>query len=133
MGHAKIEDYNKVPVYQIDPLTDPRWQEFTARHPRASVFHSSGWLRALQLAYGYEPIAYTLSPPQSEVANAVVFSRIRSWATGRRLVSLPFSDHCEPLVDGDVDAAERCDVHRRATGGEPHADPTAEVVAGAGH
>jgi lipid II:glycine glycyltransferase (peptidoglycan interpeptide bridge formation enzyme) len=28
-----------------------------------------------------------------------VFCRIDSWLTGRRLVSLPFSDHCEPLVD----------------------------------
>jgi lipid II:glycine glycyltransferase (peptidoglycan interpeptide bridge formation enzyme) len=28
-----------------------------------------------------------------------VFCDIRSWLTGRRLVSLPFSDHCEPLVD----------------------------------
>jgi CelD/BcsL family acetyltransferase involved in cellulose biosynthesis len=93
-------------VYQIDPLTDPRWDELAARHSGASVFHSSGWLRALQLSYGYEPIAYTLSSPRSEVVNAVVFSRIRSWATGRRLVSLPFSDHCEPLVDRDVDAAE---------------------------
>jgi hypothetical protein len=95
-----------VPVYQIDPLTDRRWQDLTERHPRASVFHSSGWLRALQLTYGYEPIAYTLSSPGSELTNAVVFSRIRSWATGRKLVSLPFSDHCEPLVDRNEDAAE---------------------------
>jgi CelD/BcsL family acetyltransferase involved in cellulose biosynthesis len=95
-----------MPVYQIDPLTDPRWQELAARHPRASVFHSSGWLRALKKTYGYEPIAYTLSPPGSELANAVAFSRIRSWATGQRLVSLPFSDHCEPLVDSDADATE---------------------------
>jgi len=27
-----------------------------------------------------------------------VFCLIRSWLTGRRIVSLPFSDHCEPLV-----------------------------------
>jgi hypothetical protein len=47
-----------------------------------------------------------LSPPASELANAVVFARVRSWATGRRLVSLPFSDHCEPLVDCDKDSAD---------------------------
>jgi CelD/BcsL family acetyltransferase involved in cellulose biosynthesis len=29
----------------------------------------------------------------------VVFCQVESWLTGRRLVSLPFSDHCEPLVD----------------------------------
>lgn len=93
-------------VYKIDPLTDPRWQELTVRHPRASVFHSTGWLRALQLSYGYEPVAYTVSPPRSELANAVVFARIESWATGRRLVSLPFSDHCELLVDSDSNSTE---------------------------
>jgi hypothetical protein len=28
-----------------------------------------------------------------------VFCCVKSWLTGRRFVSLPFSDHCEPLVD----------------------------------
>jgi Acetyltransferase (GNAT) domain len=32
-----------------------------------------------------------------------VFCRVESWLTGRRLVSLPFSDHCEPLVDTEQD------------------------------
>jgi len=32
--------------------------------------------------------------------DALVACRITSWITGRRLVSLPFSDHCEPLVEG---------------------------------
>ena len=31
----------------------------------------------------------------------LVFCRIHSWLTGRRLVSLPFSDHCEPLYDSE--------------------------------
>jgi len=34
----------------------------------------------------------------------MVFCRINSWLTGRRLVSLPFSDHCEPLCDSNEDA-----------------------------
>jgi hypothetical protein len=29
----------------------------------------------------------------------LVFCRVRSWLTGRRSISLPFSDHCEPLVE----------------------------------
>jgi lipid II:glycine glycyltransferase (peptidoglycan interpeptide bridge formation enzyme) len=29
----------------------------------------------------------------------MLFCRVTSWLTGRRLVSLPFSDHCEPLVN----------------------------------
>jgi len=31
--------------------------------------------------------------------NGLVFCLVESWITGRRLVSLPFSDHCELLVD----------------------------------
>jgi hypothetical protein len=84
-------------VYQIDPVGDPRWSEFLKKHPSASVFHTPGWLEALRRTYDYEPIAYTSSPPGAEIRNGLVFCRIDSWLTGRRLVSLPFSDHCEPL------------------------------------
>ncbi len=42
----------------------------------------------------------TTCAPDRELANAIVFCRVSSWLTGRRLVSLPFSDHCQPLVSG---------------------------------
>jgi hypothetical protein len=44
-------------------------------------------------------VVYTTSSPAGELKNGIVFCRIRSWVTGSRMVSLPFSDHCEPLVD----------------------------------
>jgi hypothetical protein len=87
-------------VYSFDPLRDPRWDDFVERHPHASVFHTTGWLSALERTYGFRPIAFTTSAPPDDLTNALVFARIRSWLTGQRLVSLPFSDHCEPLVDG---------------------------------
>lgn len=86
-------------VYAIDPLQDDRWHELIVRHPNASVFHTRGWLRALQVTYGYEPVAFTTSTPSQELKNALLFCVVRSWLTGDRLVSLPFSDHCEPLVE----------------------------------
>jgi hypothetical protein len=88
-------------VREINPIHDPGWLDFTERHPRASVFHTPGWLEALRRTYGYEPVALTTSPPSHELTNGVVFCRVSSWLTGRRMVSLPFSDHCEPLVDSD--------------------------------
>jgi CelD/BcsL family acetyltransferase involved in cellulose biosynthesis len=92
-------------VYEIDPIGDPRWAALVNRHPRASVFHSPGWLKALRAVYGYEPVALSTSAPGSDLTNGLVFCGIRSWLTGRRLVSLPFSDHCEPLIDraGELD------------------------------
>ena len=87
----------------IQPLRDPRWDAFLQDHPRASVFHSSAWLSALSKTYGYQPVAFTTTPAGQALRNAMVFCRVESWLTGRRLVSLPFSDHCEPLVDAEGD------------------------------
>jgi hypothetical protein len=87
-------------------LEDQRWLEFTHGHPRASVFHTPGWLQALHRTYGYEPIVYTTSPPGATLTNGIVFCRINSWLTGRRMVSLPFADHCEPLVEQQEDREE---------------------------
>jgi hypothetical protein len=86
-------------VYETDPMQDPRWEELARKHPRASVFHCSSWLKALRRTYDYEPFVVTTCSPDTELTNGLLFCRVRSWLTGGRLVSLPFSDHCEPLVD----------------------------------
>lgn len=83
----------------LDPLGDTRWFELIKKHPAASVFHSAEWLSALKSAYGYEPEVYAICGPSSELMSGVVFCKVESSFTGRRLVSLPFSDHCEPLVE----------------------------------
>jgi len=41
----------------------------------------------------------TTSPPGEELRNGIVFCLVKSWLTGRRAVSLPFADHCQPLVE----------------------------------
>ena len=90
-------------VHQFDPLTDPRWTPFVDAHPKSSIFHTAPWLKSLQQTYGYRPVAYTTSAAGEALTNAIVFCRVESWLTGRRLVSLPFSDHCEPLLDSAED------------------------------
>lgn len=91
--------HSKNGIYAIDPLRDDRWPEFTDRNPSASVFHTRGWVSALKASYGYDPVAFTTCSPSDHLTNAVLYCTVRSWLTGTRLVSLPFSDHCEPLVD----------------------------------
>ena len=90
-------------VYQFQPLENSRWSELLERHPRASVFHTVEWLEALRCTYGYEPVAFTTSPPDSILENGIVACRVNSWLTGSRLVSVPFADHCEPLVNDSTD------------------------------
>jgi len=93
-------------IYTIDPLSDPRWNMFLVRNQQAGVFHSPGWLQALQDTYGYRPIVFTTSAPSSPLSNGVAFCNVTSWVTGRRLVSLPFSDHCDALVNSQEEARE---------------------------
>jgi hypothetical protein len=93
-----------VKVFEIDPLQDDRWNSFIARHPRASVFHRREWLQTLKNAYDYLPVAFTLCSPGSPLTNAWVFCTVKSILTGKRMVSLPFSDHCEPLVESTEEA-----------------------------
>jgi hypothetical protein len=90
-------------IHRIDPIQDPRWARFINNHPRASVFHSLPWLEALRRTYRYEPIVYTTATQLEELKNGLLFCRVQSWLTGRRLVSLPFSDHCEPLVEDPME------------------------------
>jgi CelD/BcsL family acetyltransferase involved in cellulose biosynthesis len=90
-------------VHRLDPVQDPRWPEFLAGNCNSSIFHTVDWLRTLQSTYGYEPLVYTTAAPGEALTNGIVFCRVKSWLTGQRQVSLPFSDHCEPLVDGTAE------------------------------
>lgn len=85
-------------LFAVNPLSDCRWVELLQKHSDASIFHTPAWLQALHRTYGYEPVVFTTSPPNVPLKNGMAFCRIRSWLTGNRLVSLPFSDHCQPLV-----------------------------------
>lgn len=92
---------NPILVYRIDPLHDSRWATFIEGHLDASVFHTPQWLEALRRTYRYEPVALTTTAPGKDLTNGIVFCRVQSWLTGRRMVSLPFSDHCQPLVGSE--------------------------------
>jgi hypothetical protein len=97
---------NATELFAIDPLADLRWNELVEQHPSSSVFHTTEWLRALHSTYGYEPVVYSNCGLSSPMTAGLVFCKVESWLTGRRLVSLPFSDHCEPLVQSPAELKE---------------------------
>jgi len=85
---------------------DSRWDELVVSHPNASIFHDRSWLETLNRTYGYEPYVLTSSPFDQPLENGIVVCRVSSWITGARLVSLPFSDHCAPLLEENDKAEE---------------------------
>jgi hypothetical protein len=86
-------------VHRINPLQDPRWDRFVQQHPKASIFHTRGWLESLNRTYGYTPFVLTTSAAGSDLTNGLLFCQVKSWLTGKRFVSVPFADHCDPLFE----------------------------------
>ena len=86
-------------VRQFRPLEDNGWDDFVRRARNSSIFHTRAWLEALRRTYGYEPVAFTTSRGGLAPEDCLLFCQVKSWLTGSRLVSLPFSDHCALLVE----------------------------------
>jgi CelD/BcsL family acetyltransferase involved in cellulose biosynthesis len=90
-------------IYRLSPESDGRWASLVASHPRSSVFHTLPWLEALRKTYGHAAVVFTLCPPDRELTNGILFAEVNSWLTGVRLVSMPYSDHCDPLVSSEAE------------------------------
>ena len=77
----------------FNPLDCAWWDELLRNSPGAGFFHSSPWARVLHEAYGYEP-CYLASVEDSRFTALLPCMEVRSPITGKRGVSLPFTDYC---------------------------------------
>lgn len=81
----------------FNPLREDGWDAQAAFHPRASFFHSSKWARVLNATYGHVP--HYLGVMREDRARALLpILEVNSLLTGRRGVSVPFSDECGLLA-----------------------------------
>src|SRR5262249_33605046 len=81
------------------PLTSPDWNTHLLTSASAALFHTTHWLRVLHESYGYRPY-YFACFQDKQLTALLSFMEVKSWLTGTRGVSLPFTDYCEPIVDG---------------------------------
>lgn len=124
-------------VFRCNPLADPRWADLVARSHAGSAFHDPAWLRLLSGHYGYAMTACCVAAPDGSLVAGLPVARVESRLTGRRLVALPFSDHCPPLVragaspDAARALANGLDALRRHHGMPLEIRGTGEVLSGA--
>lgn len=83
----------------INPLVFPEWDSFVLATGKCSFFHSSAWARVLSETYGYKPLYFSIIDGHRLLA-MVPIMEVESFLTGKRGVSLPFSDHCELIWNG---------------------------------
>jgi CelD/BcsL family acetyltransferase involved in cellulose biosynthesis len=82
----------------LDPRASADWDAFLQARPDATVFHTSAWCRVLTDTYGYQPAYFVARDPAGVITGGVPLMVVDSWLTSRRLVGLPFSDVCHPLL-----------------------------------
>ncbi|OGV53162.1 MAG: hypothetical protein A2X49_03045 [Lentisphaerae bacterium GWF2_52_8] len=83
-------------LQRVNPLEETGWDAALQSYPSASIFHTTAWAKVLQATYGYTPVYFTLR--ESGCLRALLpLMEVDSWLTGKRGVSLPFTDDCEPL------------------------------------
>src|SRR5215208_1986632 len=84
-------------LVEVDPRTDLRWARLLEQQ-RSDVFHAPGWLRVLGETYSLDVRALLGLDEAGQPTAGIAFCRIEDFL-GERIVSLPFSDYCDPLVE----------------------------------
>lgn len=92
------------PVDCINPLACELWDEIVGRFPHSTVFHTRAWAQLLHDSYGYFPL-YGIRRVGKDIAAVLPMMEVKSRLTGKRGVSLPFTDYCDPLVSSPGDEA----------------------------
>jgi len=90
-------------VRRVDPLALPDWDQRVARFSGATVFHSRGWCHVLHDTYGHRP-HYLVLEQAGQWQACLPLMEVSSRVTGRRAVSLPFTDFCACLAQSEAAA-----------------------------
>ena len=81
----------------INPLDYPDWDELLLTNKNSSFFHTSNWARVLSESYKYKPL-YFCSIENEQLSTLLPVMEVKSILTGKRGVSLPFTDQCRPII-----------------------------------
>jgi CelD/BcsL family acetyltransferase involved in cellulose biosynthesis len=86
-------------MLSVDPLVDPAWADLLERAPESMIFHQAEWLRLIRTHYGVSISAWAIAGRDGRLLAGIPVALLRSRLTGSRLIALPFSDTCAPLLD----------------------------------
>ena len=82
------------------------WSEQLEEQVNNLFYYDARWLKLLTTFYGYQVIPLTTTNADNQVTGFLPLCFIKSPLTGRRLVSLPFSDYCPLLATDETSATQ---------------------------
>ena len=86
----------------INPLLHRVWDQWVLKAVNGSFFHTQAWAEVLHATYRYKPVYFTILR-NDEIYSLIPILEIKSRLTGKRGVSLPFTDYCEPIAGSKTD------------------------------
>jgi lipid II:glycine glycyltransferase (peptidoglycan interpeptide bridge formation enzyme) len=91
-----------MPFEIVNPLEISDWNNdvLSLGNNNYSIFHSVEWAKLLHDSYNYTP-NYLISKSNNVFTSIIPFMLINNFRVNKRMVSLPFSDYCEPLVSNE--------------------------------
>jgi hypothetical protein len=84
----------------IDPSIDSRWDQFVKEHPFGWICHLSGWKYVLESSFKHLKGYYyaILNNSSGRFTAALPLFHVKSKLIGDRIVCMPFTTSCDPLV-----------------------------------
>ncbi len=87
-------------------LDDQEWLRLVQRCEDATAFHLPVWSLAVCETYGFPGFVLAVKGNGGRVVAGLPVIEVRDLLGRRRLVSLPFTDHCPPLIQEGTDPAD---------------------------
>lgn len=86
-------------IERINPVENSEWDRFVEGHPLSSFYHQSAWAKVLESSFFHvKPCYFILRNYANEIDAGLPLFLVKSKLLGDRLVSVPFTPHCDPLV-----------------------------------
>ena len=86
----------------VNDLNDERILPFLFSQQNAGIYHHPLWLKAIAKTFGHAPFYFVISDKSNNIIGLIPFLKIKSILTGKRIVCLPFSTYCDPLLPNEI-------------------------------
>jgi len=87
-------------VRTLDPTRHSDWDKFVQAHPFGWICHLSAWKNIVEQSFDHIRGKYLVlvNDQTGAIEAGLPIFHVKSWITGKRLVSVPFASLCDPLA-----------------------------------
>jgi len=96
---ADLGDSFKITIQEECSLKE--WESYVVNHPSSTICHLPQWKEVLERSFHYKPFYLFARKQDGKLCGVLPLFQIKSWLTGNRLVSLPFSYICGPIANSE--------------------------------